>query len=139
MNVAELPTLFAPLPQRINRLYELSYNLWWSWRPEAQALYQAVDPTLWERTGHNPVRFLREVALASLEAKAVDPMFLAQYDRVLIEFDLYLRDDQTWFDRAHPGHKDNVIAYFSAEFGIHESLPIYSGGLGILSGDHCKE
>ncbi|HYF66193.1 MAG TPA: alpha-glucan family phosphorylase [Herpetosiphonaceae bacterium] len=139
MNVAELPTLFAPLPQRINRLYELSYNLWWSWHPEAQALYQAVDPTLWDRTGHNPVRFLREVALSSLEAKAVDPMFLAQYDRVLIEFDLYLRDDQTWFDRAHPDRKGKVIAYFSAEFGIHESLPIYSGGLGILSGDHCKE
>ncbi|MBP8251960.1 MAG: alpha-glucan family phosphorylase [Herpetosiphon sp.] len=139
MNTAELPPLFAPLPQRINRLYELSYNLWWSWHPEAQALYQAVDPTLWERTGHNPVKFLREVALASLEIKANDPTYLAQYDRVLIEFDLYLRDDQTWFARTYPEHKDHPIAYFSAEFGIHESLPIYSGGLGILSGDHCKE
>ncbi len=139
MNVTELPTLFAPLPNRINRLYELAYNLWWSWHPEAQALYQAIDPTLWERTGHNPVRFLREVTLAGLEAKSTDAMFLAQYDRVLIEFDLYLRDDQTWFDRTHPERKHQTIAYFSAEFGIHESLPIYSGGLGILSGDHCKE
>ncbi|MBA3470615.1 MAG: alpha-glucan family phosphorylase [Herpetosiphonaceae bacterium] len=139
MNVTELPTLFAPLPNRISRLYELAYNLWWSWHPEAQALYQAIDPTLWERTGHNPVRFLREVTLAGLEAKSTDPLFLAQYDRVLIEFDLYLSDDQTWFDRAHPERKNQPIAYFSAEFGIHESLPIYSGGLGILSGDHCKE
>ena len=139
MNVAELPTLFAPLPQRINRLYELAYNLWWSWHPEAQALYQAADPALWDRTLHNPVRFLREVSLASLEAKAKDPVYLAQYDKVLIEYDLYMRDDQTWFARTFPDHTQDTIAYFSAEFGIHESLPIYSGGLGILSGDHCKE
>ncbi|HEY1014709.1 MAG TPA: alpha-glucan family phosphorylase [Herpetosiphonaceae bacterium] len=139
MNVAELPTLFAPLPQRIARLYELAYNLWWSWHPEAQALYAAIDGTLWERSGHNPVKFIREVSLSSLEAKAADPVFLAQYDKVLIEFDIYMRDEQTWFNRAHPERKGQIIAYFSAEFGIHESLPIYSGGLGILSGDHCKE
>ncbi|MFD3165767.1 alpha-glucan family phosphorylase [Herpetosiphon sp. NSE202] len=139
MNVAELPPQFAPLPQRINRLYELAYNLWWSWQPEAQALYQTIDATLWERTGHNPVKFLREVSLASLEQKALDSNYLAQYDRVTIKFDHYMRDDRTWFARTHPEHKDHTIAYFSAEFGIHESLPIYSGGLGILSGDHCKE
>ena len=100
MNVAELPTLFAPLPQRISRLYELAYNLWWSWHPEAQALYAAIDGTLWERSGHNPVKFIREVSLASLEAKAADPVFLAQYDKVLIEFDIYMRDEQTWLARA---------------------------------------
>ena len=79
MNVAELPPQFAPLPQRINRLYELAYNLWWSWQPEAQALYQTIDATLWERTGHNPVKFLREVSLASLEQKALDSNYCLLY------------------------------------------------------------
>ncbi|GIV98069.1 MAG: alpha-1,4 glucan phosphorylase [Herpetosiphonaceae bacterium] len=133
------PVPLAPFPARISRLQELAYNIWWSWHPEAQELYQSIDPSLWERTNHNPVRFLREVYLGQLEAAASNPTYLARYDRVMIAFDRYMNATDTWFRRNHPDKADQVIAYFSAEFGLHEALPIYSGGLGILSGDHCKE
>src|SRR5438128_4475582 len=134
-------TVFPIMPARINRLYELAYNLWWSWRPEARALYSTLDPELWEEVGHNPVRFLSEVRSEHLERAAEDPEYLHQYDSVLHDFDVYMhpRPEDTWFSRTYPELIDKTIAYFSAEFGLNESLPIYSGGLGILSGDHCKE
>jgi starch phosphorylase len=134
-------TVFPIMPTRISRLYELAYNLWWSWHPEARALYYTLDRDLWERVGHNPVRFLSEVQPGSLEKAAADPAYLQQYDSVLSDFDHYMhpRADETWFTRTYPELVDKTIAYFSAEFGIHEALPIYSGGLGILAGDHCKE
>jgi starch phosphorylase len=129
------------MPARINRLYELAYNLWWSWHPEARALYRTLDRDLWEQVGHNPVRFLSEVQPGSLEKAAADPEYLQQYDSVISDFDHYMhpRADETWFTRTYPELIDKTIAYFSAEFGLHEALPIYSGGLGILAGDHCKE
>jgi starch phosphorylase len=122
-------------------LYELAYNLWWSWRPEARALYSRLDPDLWEAAGHNPVRFLSEVQPQKLEQAAENAEYLQQYDSVLRDFDIYMhpRPEDTWFSRTYPELTDKTIAYFSAEFGLNESLPIYSGGLGILSGDHCKE
>jgi starch phosphorylase len=134
-------TVFPIMPARINRLYELAYNLWWSWHPEARALYRTLDRDLWERVGHNPVRFLSEVQPGSLEKAASDPEYLQQYDSVISDFDHYMhpRADETWFTRTYPELVDKTIAYFSAEFGLHEALPIYSGGLGILAGDHCKE
>jgi starch phosphorylase len=134
-------TVFPIMPARISRLYELAYNLWWSWHPEARALYEKLDPDLWEEAGHNPVRFLSEVQPALLEQAANDAVYLARYDSVLHDFDHYMHPgvDETWFARTYPELTDQVIAYFSAEFGLHEALPIYSGGLGILSGDHCKE
>src|SRR5947209_20091646 len=134
-------TVFPIMAARISRLYELAYNLWWSWHPEARALYRKLDPDLWEEAGHNPVRFLSEVRPALLEQAANDAIYLAHYDDVLHNFDRYMHPgvDETWFARTYPELTDRVIAYFSAEFGLHEALPIYSGGLGILSGDHCKE
>ncbi|HLZ59026.1 MAG TPA: alpha-glucan family phosphorylase [Ktedonosporobacter sp.] len=134
-------TIFPIMPARINRLYELAYNLWWSWHPEARALYSTLDPDLWEQVGHNPVRFLSEVDPQRLEQAAENGGYLQQYDSVIRDFDHYMhpRPDETWFSRTYPELADKTIAYFSAEFGLHESLPIYSGGLGILSGDHCKE
>ncbi|GCE11697.1 alpha-glucan family phosphorylase [Tengunoibacter tsumagoiensis] len=134
-------TVFPIMPARINRLYELAYNLWWSWHPEARALYSTLDPQLWERVGHNPVRFLSEVRPQLLEEAATQPEYLEQYDSVIKNFDFYIhpQPDETWFSRTYPELTGKTIAYFSAEFGLHESLPIYSGGLGILSGDHCKE
>src|SRR5258708_38568350 len=134
-------TVFPIMPSRISRLYELAYNLWWSWHPEARILYSRLDPTLWETVGHNPVRFLSEVEPERLEEAANQDDYLQHYDTVLKDFDAYMhpRANETWFARTYPELTNRTIAYFSAECGLHEALPIYSGGLGILSGDHCKE
>jgi len=131
--------VFPTIPQRIGRLHELAYNLWWTWTPDAQALYALIDPDLWARSEHNAVRTLAEADPARLAALAEDDAFLARYDAVLNAFDTYMRPETTWFSEHYPEDSEKTIAYFSAEFGLHESLPIYSGGLGILSGDHCKE
>ncbi|HEY0752632.1 MAG TPA: alpha-glucan family phosphorylase [Ktedonobacteraceae bacterium] len=141
MKVYGRMTVFPIMPARISRLYELAYNLWWSWHPEARSLYQDLDPQLWESVGHSPVRFLSEVEPASLGRAAEDTSYLQRYDEILATFDRYMhpRAEETWFSRTYPELSERPIAYFSAEFGLHEALPIYSGGLGILSGDHCKE
>jgi starch phosphorylase len=134
-------TVFPIMPARISRLYELAYNLWWSWHPEARNLYSSLDPDLWEQIGHNPVRFLSDVEPQKLEQAATNSDYLEQYDEIIGEFDHYIHPhpNETWFSQTYPELVGKTIAYFSAEFGLHESLPIYSGGLGILSGDHCKE
>ena len=126
------------LPGKLARLKDLSYNLWWSWHPEARALFKEVDRTLWADTHHNPVSLLRRCAPARLEALAADAAFCARVDAVIGAFDKYMTTDQTWFAKNHPEMKGKNIGYFSAEFGVHNSLKIYSGGLGILAGDHCK-
>jgi starch phosphorylase len=135
----ESELIFTPIPERIARLRELAYNLWWAWHPEAQELFQQADPDLWELVYHNPVSFLREVRERRLDEVAANPAYIKQYDEVLANFDAYVGAKETWFTKNYPDKQDTSIAYFSAEFGIHESLPIYSGGLGILSGDHTKE
>ncbi|GLV57064.1 alpha-1,4 glucan phosphorylase [Dictyobacter sp. S3.2.2.5] len=134
-------TVFPIMPARINRLYELAYNVWWSWHPEARALYSSLDPALWEQVSHNPVHFLSQLQPQTLEQAAQDSDYLKRYDSVIRDFDHYIhpQPNETWFSTTYPELTNNTIAYFSAEFGLHESLPIYSGGLGILSGDHCKE
>jgi starch phosphorylase len=127
------------LPARIRELGDLVYNLWWSWDPEATALLERVDHLLWEESGHNPIKVLRQVDPARLAQLASTPDFLEHYDRVLSAFRDYMRSEGTIFEATYPYAAEQSIAYFSAEFGIHESLPIYSGGLGVLSGDHVKE
>jgi starch phosphorylase len=132
--------VFPLLPERLSRLRELAWNLWWTWNPRAQVLFRAIDPQIWDETTHNAVRLLSEVSPARLSDLARDPAFLAEYDAVLEALDAYLAGaGQAWFQREHGHQLPEPIAYFSAEFGLHESLPIYSGGLGILAGDHCKE
>ncbi len=133
----DLPNHFS-LPRRINRLGELAYNLWWTWHPDAQRLYRHIDFALWEATYHNPVQFLKQVSRARLSAVAADRHFLDRYDAVMRAFDEYLHPESTWFRRSYPAVEGH-IAYFSTEFGLHETLPIYAGGLGVLSGDHLKE
>jgi starch phosphorylase len=128
----------VPIPERIRRLGDLADNLWWSWHPPARNLFKAVSYPLWKSTRHNPVRMLQLVSPERLEALARDPRFLAHYDQVLAAFDADLGDGHLWFPAQHPELRA-PLAYFSAEFGLHGSLPIYSGGLGVLSGDHCKE
>jgi starch phosphorylase len=130
---------FTPIPERITRLVEIAYNLWWTWHPEAQDLFRRIDARLWEDVYHNPVLFLREVRQSSLDIAANSPEFIRTYHTVLTAFDEYHVFDQTWFKQTYPDKLEHPIAYFSAEFGLHECLPIYSGGLGILSGDHTKE
>jgi len=130
---------FTQVPARINRLEELAYNLWWSWHPEARALFEALDRPLWKVTQHNPVKVLRELQLERLKEAAEDPTFLRRYDSVLKLYDTDHGPRPTWFGQRFPDLADQPIAYFSAEFGLHNSLPIYSGGLGLLAGDHCKE
>ncbi len=125
---------------RIERLTELAYNLWWSWNADAQALYADIDPALWKRVNHNPIKFLRLVSQGRLDAAASDPAYLARYEAVMSGFDAYMNPEpgSTWFERHYPQREGRTIAYFCAEFGLHESLPIYSGGMGILAGDHVK-
>jgi len=135
-----LPTLDQrPLPEKLLRLRELAYNLWWSWHEEAQDLFKRLDPLLWENVSHNPVGFLRRVDQARLERAANDAVYLAAFNKALRAFDLYMGETDTWFATAYPEHRQSMIAYFSTEFGLHESLPLYAGGLGVLSGDHAKE
>lgn len=136
-------TFFIPqirlLPEQIERLQELAYNLWWSWHEEAQGLYAVLDPLLWEAVKHNPVAFLRQVAEDRLTARAADVAYLAEYRKIFRAFDAYMGESDTWYAVTYPDYKDRLIAYFSTEFGVHESLPLYAGGLGVLSGDHAKE
>lgn len=138
MNILGTLSVFPQVPERLKRLHELAYNLWWSWNPDAQALFAGIDETLWDRVSHNPVKFLREVNQERLNQAALDETLAARYDAVMAEFDAYMQPASTWFSRTHPDRLGSTIAYFSAEFGLHEALPIYSGGLGVLSGDHCK-
>ncbi len=139
MNITTADILFTPIPPRISRLRELAFNIWWSWHPEAQELFRQIDAELWEQDYHNPVDFLRDVRQRRLEDAADNPAYTKQYDQVLESFDRYMGEAKTWFATTFPNSSDKTIAYFSAEFGLHESLPIYSGGLGVLAGDHAKE
>ena len=127
------------LPKRLTRLSELAYNLWWTWQPEAARLFRRLDFDLWERLGHNPILMLREVGRPRLNQVAKDKEYLAAYDQVFAEFDAYMDQTDTWTSRNHPKLLGRPVAYFSMEFGLHETLPIYSGGLGVLAGDHLKE
>jgi len=139
LDTIEQASGFTPISQRMSRLLELAYNLWWSWHRQGVDLFRSVDASLWREVYHNPVRFLREVRQVTLDQASRDPEFLRRYHDVMADFDTYMTGSNTWFDHTVSDAVDGPIAYFSAEFGLHEALPIYSGGLGILSGDHCKE
>ena len=126
------------LPNRLKRLGDLAYNLWFSWHVKALYLFELLDPTLWENVYHNPVTLLHEIEPQRLDELASDDEYLTLYDQVIAAFDHYMLKKETWFAQHYPENKDNTVAYFSMEFGIHECLPTYSGGLGILAGDHLK-
>jgi starch phosphorylase len=132
-------SLKEKLPERINRLEELANNLWWSWHPQARELFRALDYPLWRLGGHNPVKQLREISTDKLATAANDPIFLNLYDSVMSDFDAGISDKDSWFISRYPNTLDGQVAYFSMEFAIHNSLPIYAGGLGVLAGDTCKE
>ncbi|MEJ2211728.1 MAG: alpha-glucan family phosphorylase [Anaerolineae bacterium] len=129
---------FVPIPESLHRLPDLVNNLWWSWHVPARNLFKAINYPLWKSTRHNPVRMLQLVDPARLEALSQRREFLDLYEQVVAAFDAELGNGGLWFEQQYP-HQQRPVAYFSAEFGLHGSLPIYSGGLGVLSGDHCKE
>ncbi|MDD3827013.1 MAG: alpha-glucan family phosphorylase [Anaerolineae bacterium] len=126
------------LPPRLERLRELAHNLWWTWNHEAIELFQRLEPDLWQSTGHNPVLMLGTIRQERLEQIVDDDGFMAHLDRVYGEFDRYMKSAATWYAKTHASADGACIAYFSAEFGLTESLGIYAGGLGILAGDHLK-
>ncbi len=138
MHICGKITVVPDLPERIGRLEELSYNLWWSWNPNALKLFEQIEPTLWEHCKHNPVYFLHRVSHALLKNKCEDNSYLELYDSVIHAFDTYMNAADTWFVNHFAEKADKQIVYLSAEYGLHETLPVYSGGLGVLSGDHCK-
>jgi starch phosphorylase len=129
----------TPLPDRLHRLHELALDLWWSWDDRARQAFRRLDYAAWRATAHNPVQMLQQITPERLAAAGGDPEFLKAYDEAIFGLD----DARTV---AHPWWRDHAatlgggtIAYFSAEFALHQSLPIYAGGLGVLAGDHCKE
>jgi len=150
-------TVVPRLPEEIKRLKELAYNLYFSWDDRALDLFRSLNQDLWEQVHHNPVKFLLQVSEADLQKAAASAQFLSLYRKTMDSFDIYMQQ-QTGYDKNVAGHSDvvqqeaglsedgkpsstcsnSLIAYFSAEFGLHESFPSYSGGLGILAGDHCK-
>ncbi len=126
------------LPESLKSLETLAYNLWFSWNPEARDLFKEIDLDLWRSVDRNPVAFLAKASLEKLEAFSNDQNFVNGLNHVFNRFNTYMERKDTRFINNYPNLKDQLIAYFSAEYGVHESLPNYAGGLGILAGDHCK-
>ena len=131
-------TVMPQLPKRIRGLSEISNNLWWSWNTEFLKLFKMIDIDLWESVQKNPIKFLNLVDQEKLDKLTENQEFLKKYDEIYNNFKNYMESKNTWFTKEYPRNQDNLIAYFSAEYGLDEILPIYSGGLGILSGDHLK-
>ncbi len=126
------------LPDSIAALADIATNLSWSWNRKARHLFGTIDPTVWRLSRHNPMALLQKVKTERLEQCARDPDFLRRFDEVTVELERERSDAGTWFTESFPGLDAGPVAYFSAEYGLHSSVPIYSGGLGILAGDHCK-
>ncbi len=131
-------TVIPKLPESIKRLRDLAYNLRWSWNQDTIALFRRLDSDLWESSGHNPVKMIGLLDQGKLEEMAEDESFLAHFERVIEDYDAYMKSAASWFRKTHRPTDGPMIAYFSAEFGLTECLSIFAGGLGILSGDHLK-
>src|SRR5271170_6025979 len=129
--------VFPDLPAVLQPLLEMARNFWWVWNPDAVDMFRRLDRKLWEDVYHNPVKLLGQISQAKLASASSDDGYLAHMSRVHTAFKKHL-SDPGWFKEAHGDKSKLQVAYFSAEFGLHESLPIYSGGLGVLAGDHLK-
>jgi len=132
------PSLFN-LPQRIIGLEDLAENLWWSWHPAARMLFKRLNRQSWKDTGHNPDKMLKELPGDILEAAARDPEYLRNYDIVMSQFKREIEQNEFHILEKENAINQKTIAYFSAEYGLHHSLPFYAGGLGFLAGDYLKE
>jgi starch phosphorylase len=129
----------SPLPPRLHRLHELALDLWWSWDDRARSVFRQLDYSLWRATAHNPVQMLQRISPERLGDAAADPNFLKAYDEAIFGLDQARTVAHPWWRDQQSMLGNGSIAYFSAEFALHQSLPIYAGGLGVLAGDHCKE
>ena len=131
-------TVKSSLPKEISGLRELAFNLWWAWNPEAHQLFNRLDPDLYDRIGNNPVSLIESIEPSRLQELIQSENYLHFYEEVMNKFNKYMDSKKSMVKGEEYISHENPIAYFSMEFGLHESLPIYSGGLGILSGDHIK-
>jgi starch phosphorylase len=129
--------VFPDVPEKLQPLLDLAKNLWWVWQPDAVELFRRLDRGLWEKVYHNPIKLLGAIPQEKLKEASQDDGYLAHLNRVYEQFRHHL-DEPGWFAKHHAQDPSLTVAYFSAEFGLHESLPIYSGGLGVLAGDHLK-
>lgn len=130
-------TAVPSLPPPLERLRELAYNVRWAWHEDTLDLFRRLDPEMWTATNHNPVRLLGTIPQQRLLEAAGDEGFLAQFEDVCADYDAYMNPLSTWFSR-HGSSEGLLTAYFSAEFGVTECMPIFAGGLGVLAGDHLK-
>lgn len=130
-------TVLPETPEALNPLKEIAYNMWYSWNWEAVKLFITLDPEYWEKSYQSPINMLCMLPLQKLEEAAQNQDFLSQMNRVYESFQNYLKE-KTWFEKKFGEKKKPFMAYFSCEYGIDEGLPLYSGGLGILAGDHMK-
>lgn len=127
------------LPPPLKRLADLAHNFWWSWTTERLSIFRDIDPDEWKRCHHNPVAVLESASQDRLAQLAIDPVYIKRVQALAEQFDRYMNETDTWASQVAPQiTQQSPVAYFCAEFGVHESLPIYSGGLGILAGDHLK-
>lgn len=133
------PRLFPLIPARLAGLEDLAENLWWSWHPRARMLFKRLDRRLWKESGHNPDRMLRKLPSEVLAAAVVDSDYLRCYDEVMHDFQEHVSGRQCTYLGFQRKNASFAVAYFSAEYGLHRSLPFYAGGLGFLAGDHLKE
>src|SRR6202140_468538 len=136
--VNEARTLDRFIAPAQERLWELARNMWWSWDHDAASLFRDLDPVRWRRLNQNPVSLLAEFPLAKLESRAAELVLHSRINYACRRLQEYLQADRTWGTRYAGVLRPSPVAYFSAEFGLHESLPVYSGGLGVLAGDHIK-
>ncbi len=131
-------TVVSDLPEEINKIYDLAYNLWWCWNPDARSLFNMLGDELWVGTGCNPVKMLNILPSEKIVQKCKDKEFMSLYDTVISKFESYMNDKTSYVKYGDKLNNKNPVAYFSMEYGFHECMPIYSGGLGVLSGDHLK-
>src|SRR5688572_17876477 len=132
------PLSATEMTEMIAGLNRLARNLWWTWNQESQELFQELSPRGWQNLYHNAVAVLHEVSDYELRVRLLDPDFAERVRRVLAAFEAYLGEKETWGRVNAPALIDKPVAYFTAEFGFHETLPIAAGGLGMLAGDHAK-
>jgi starch phosphorylase len=130
---------FPHVPGRLSGLIDLAYNLWWSWHPEARVLFKQINRQAWKKSVHNPVKMLKEIPPEFLDNVLNNPEYLRRYDIIMNRFSQYMTNRNGWFSEHYLKRKSLTIAYFSAEYGLHHSLPFYAGGLGFLAGDYLKE
>src|SRR6059058_2764823 len=136
--MSKTPLTVSEVTELTAGLHQLARNLWWTWNQEAQEIFQPLSPRGWQNLYHNAVAVLKEVSDYELRVRLQDRDLARQVRAVLDSFNAYLKEGKTWGREHAPQLLQNPVAYFSAEFGFHESLPIAAGGLGVLAGDHAK-